>query len=418
MSKHLVIFEDRGYRNLLPLTWTRPACRLRCGIVTLWDKIAAAYPDAAVAMHSRPEVAAVVAEEVPEVKVNEAAGETMLLINGRLLAPADLAKMIPPTGPDVAYVSSQEVVAARVSGARGQALATLLSAGPLPPDWHEGLPREAVDVPLVKYPWELVHYNAAEIQNDFIRLGLDGQILGEAHPSAVLTGAHPIHVGEGAKIQPGAVLYAEEGPIYIGPGATIMAGAVLQGPVAIGRKSSVKMQAKIYEGVSMGEFCKVGGEVEESIFQAYSNKQHDGFLGHAFLGEWINLGADTNNSDLKNNYSTVTVTIDGDAVDSGSLFVGSVMGDHTKIGINTMLNTGTVLGVGCNVYGGDFPPKYVPSFCWGGSGGFVEHTLEKFLVTTGRVMARRKRALTPATRAMLEGVFRETVGERRRLLGG
>jgi len=412
MARPVVVFEDQGYLNFQPLTYTRPVCRLRCGIVTLWEKVAAAYPSAPIVLHTRNYVAPVVAEEIQEVKVNTLAGDSALLINGRLVAPADLAGTIPLDGPDCAYLCDGQVVAARVSGGRCAEIAKLIAKEPLPDGWSEGLKTETVKLPMAKYPWDLVTLNAKQITADFARLKLGGKIAGKIHASAVLDEKENIHIAEGAEIQPGAILAAHGGPIFIGPGAKVMCGAVVEGPVAVGRKTSIKILAKIYEGTSMGEFCKVGGEVEESIFLAYSNKQHDGFLGHAYLGEWINLGADTNNSDLKNNYGSVSVIINGKKVDSGSLFVGLTMGDHSKAGINTMFNTGTVVGVGCNVYGADFPPKYVPSFCWGGAAGFVEYAQSKCLSTAEKVMGRRDRKLTPAGRTMLETVFQMTAGER------
>ncbi|MFQ5807206.1 MAG: GlmU family protein [Phycisphaerae bacterium] len=413
MSSPVVIFEDQGFANLLPLTYTRPACRLRCGIVTLWEKIAGAYPSAAVVVHARDYLAPLVGEELKEVAVNKLSGDSALLINGRLIAPADLAEVIPLEGEDCAYASDEGIAAARVSGGRCAEIAKLLSAGPLPEGWAADLKRQDVDLPLVRYPWDLVHHNAGQIAADFTRLKLGGRILGQVHASAILDGEANIHVAQAAEVHPGAILLAHQGPIFIAPGAKVMAGAVLEGPVAVGPKSSIKMQAKIYEGTSMGEYCKIGGEVEESIFQAYTSKQHDGFLGHSFLGEWINLGADTNNSDLKNNYGTVKVMINGSKVDSGSLFVGVIMGDHSKTGINTMINTGTVIGVGCNLYGGDFPPKYMPSFCWGGSAGLVEYHFDKFVDTAAKVMGRRDRDLTPAGRAMLETINKLTAAERK-----
>lgn len=413
MTRPVVIFEDEGYANLLPLTYTRPACRLRCGIVTLWEKVAAAYASAPIVLHARDYVAPVVAEEIPNVTVNELAGDVVLMINGRLIATEDLARTIPPDGTDCAYVCDGQVAAARINGPRCREIAKLLTAGPLPDGWMDGLKTQTVELPLVIYPWDLVSHNPKQIAADFERMKLRGKIAGTVHESAALTARENIHVADGARIDPGAILLADEGPIYIGPGARVMAGAVLEGPVAVGAKSSIKILAKIYEGTSIGEYCKVGGEVEECIFQAYSNKQHDGFMGHSFFGEWINIGADTNNSDLKNNYSTVKVTINGQPVDSGSLFVGSTVGDHSKFGINSMLNTGTVIGVGCNVYGADFPPKYVPSFCWGGAAGFVEHEQAKCLSTAEKVMGRRNRELTRAHRTMLETVFKRTADERR-----
>jgi UDP-N-acetylglucosamine diphosphorylase/glucosamine-1-phosphate N-acetyltransferase len=158
--------------------------------------------------------------------------------------------------------------------------------------------------------------------------------------------------------------------------------------------------------------CKVGGEVEESVIHSYSNKQHDGFLGHAYLGMWVNLGADTNNSDLKNNYGNVKVVINGRLVDSGSMFVGLTMGDHSKSGINTMFNTGTVVGVSSNVFGAGFPPKFVPSFSWGGSDGQETYELEKSLAVARRVMARRKVTLSAAEESLFRTVFELTRWER------
>ena len=224
-----------------------------------------------------------------------------------------------------------------------------------------------------------------------------------------------IFVGQGAKVKPGAVLDAEGGPIIIEPGATIFPNATIEGPAFIGEKSLIKIGAKIYEGTSIGEVCKVGGEVEETIIHSYSNKQHDGFLGHSYLGMWVNLGADTNNSDLKNNYGNVKVYVDGGIVDSGSMFVGLTMGDHSKSGINTMFNTGTMVGVSCNVYGGGFPPKFIPSFTWGGAEGLLEYRLDKALETARAVMGRRKIELTASDEELMREIFRETAQERANL---
>jgi UDP-N-acetylglucosamine diphosphorylase/glucosamine-1-phosphate N-acetyltransferase len=417
MPRPLVIVEDAGYANLLPLTYTRPACRLRCGIETLLDKIMAAYSAPQVVVHAREHLAPVVAEELPRVSVNELKAEAALFVNGRLIAPADLASMIPLDGEDCVYRVAGEVAAARLSGSRCREVAAKLARGPLAGDWAGGVAPREINVKLVGYPWSLIGANSAQIRADFKRLNLSGRVDGTVHTSAVLDCPENIYVADGARVEAGAILAAEGGPIYLAPGAVVMAGAVVEGPVSIGHKSRIKILAKIYEGTTIGEYCKIGGEVENCIFQAFTNKQHDGFKGHSYYGEWINIGADSNNSDLKNNYSTVRVTINSREIDSGELFVGSTVGDHSKSGINSMFNTGTVVGVGCNLYGADFPPKYVPSFCWGGASGMVEHDFEKFVVTAERVMARRDRKLTPAARTMLQRVFEDSAAERREFLG-
>ena len=239
-----------------------------------------------------------------------------------------------------------------------------------------------VDAVVINYPWNLVANNGNEIISDFNLLTSENKglkIRGKVYPGVHLLNEANIFIDEGAKIKPGVVLDAESGPIYIGKEAKIFPNAVIEGPAFIGNKTAIKIGAKIYENTSIGEVCKVGGEVEESIIHSYSNKQHDGFLGHAYLGMWVNLGADTNNSDLKNNYGSVKVIINGQQVDSGSMFVGLTMGDHSKSAINTMFNTGTVVGVSSNVFGSGFPPKYVPSFSWGGSDNLSTYNIDKAL---------------------------------------
>jgi UDP-N-acetylglucosamine diphosphorylase/glucosamine-1-phosphate N-acetyltransferase len=233
----------------------------------------------------------------------------------------------------------------------------------------------------------------------------------------VYEGAHLVNpsnivIGAGSKIKPGVVLDAEGGPIYIGSNVTVFPNAVIEGPAFVGDRSLIKVGAKIYEHTSIGEVCKVGGEVEASVIHSFSNKQHDGFLGHAYLGMWVNLGADTNNSDLKNNYGSVKVIIDGQTIDSGSMFMGLVMGDHSKSSINSMFNTGTVVGVSSNVFGSGFPPKSVPSFAWGGGEAIKTYDLERALLVARRVMGRRKLELSACEEAVLRTVFDLTKHER------
>jgi len=178
----------------------------------------------------------------------------------------------------------------------------------------------------------------------------------------------------------------------------------------------MKIGAKIYGGTSVGEMCKVGGEVEGTIIHGYTNKQHDGFLGHSYIGKRVNLGAGTNNSDLKNNYGRVKVFVDGDFVDSGRMFVGLTMGDHSTTGIHTMFNTGSVVGVCCNVFGAGFPPKFIPSFSWGGGKEFSEYDLPKGIETARRMMARRQVEMGKSYEKMLRDVYRKTAEYRKRFL--
>ena len=208
------------------------------------------------------------------------------------------------------------------------------------------------------------------------------------------------------------VLDATNGPILIDRDAVVMPHTAIEGPTYIGPGSKIKMGTKIYEGTSIGPVCKIGGEVDNSIVLGYSNKQHDGFLGHAYIGEWINLGAGTSNSDLKNNYSSVKVYLHGEEIDTGHIFIGLMMGDHSKTAINTTLNTGTVVGVSANLFGEGFPPKYVPSFAWGGAKGLTEYKLDKAIATARKVMARRDKELTTSYERMLRHIFDLTRTER------
>ncbi|MDZ7291955.1 MAG: GlmU family protein [candidate division KSB1 bacterium] len=409
MPLPLCIFEDEHFTRLYPLTLTHPTFDLRCGILLLREKIARRFPDSRLHLFCRGYLAEVVREATPGVPVNQLPTEPCLFINGRFI----LGKKLPDAGShDVVWKNNSEVAAAWLSGNRLSALAKIKD-GLIPTAWFEGLPVEEIDGTFIRYSWDLVHHNPEQIKKDFAHFNRGGQILGKIYPNVTLLEEKNIYIAPGAKIKPGVVLDAEDGPIYIDEGATIMANASLQGPLFIGAKSAIKMGAKIYEGTSIGEVCKVGGEVEESIIHSYSNKQHEGFIGHSYLGQWVNIGADSNNSDLKNNYGTVKVYVNGEMVDSGSLFVGLTMGDHSKCGINTMFNTGTVVGVMSNVFGAGYPDKFIPSFTWGGIDKMETYEIDKALEVARRVMARRKLALSAAQEKMLKHVFEITASERK-----
>jgi UDP-N-acetylglucosamine diphosphorylase/glucosamine-1-phosphate N-acetyltransferase len=220
-------------------------------------------------------------------------------------------------------------------------------------------------------------------------------------------------------VHPSATVYAttfntNDGPIFIDADAEIMEGSHIRGPFYLGQHATLKLGTKIYGATTIGPQCKVGGEISNSIFWGYSNKAHDGFVGNSIIGEWCNLGADTNTSNLKNNYSNVKIWsyAQNGLADTGLTFCGLIMGDHSKCGINTMFNTGTVVGVGANIFGGDFPPKHVPSFSWGGPGGWEVYDLAKASATIEKVMARRSLTLTPATQNLLQYIFDQTAPQR------
>jgi UDP-N-acetylglucosamine diphosphorylase/glucosamine-1-phosphate N-acetyltransferase len=274
------------------------------------------------------------------------------------------------------------------------------------------------DIELEEAMWidsltDLFARNGMALVQDFQR-ATHGQKSGAIDASNTIIGdRNLIFLEEGARIW-ASTLNTTDGPIYLGRDSEIMEGSNIRGPFYLGEHAQIKMGTRIYGPTTIGPHCKVGGEVSNSVIQGYSNKAHDGFLGNSVVGEWCNLGADTNTSNLKNNYGTVkTWRYDVESMqDTGLTFCGLVMGDHSKCGINTMLNTGTVVGVGANIYGGDFPPKHVPSFSWGGSKGFEEYDIQKMLATAGQVYARRGLELSDIHREMLHEVFRLTAKHR------
>ncbi len=414
MTDSLCIFEDPHYERLLPLVYMRPVYDLRCGILTLREKLERSFPGVLTHLHVRGYLANFVREQYPRLPVNLINSASCLFINGRVLATPEFLAQVSLQGEDTVYIDGESVVAARVSGSRLDRLKTRM------PDLFDerhfdGLTRKDVRVTMIRFPWDLVGNNGAQIRADFAVLtaGMAERIAGTVYDGVHLLQRDAICIEAGAKVKPGVVLDAEEGPIFIARNARIFPNAVIEGPAFIGEGSLIKVGAKIYENTSIGPVCKVGGEVEASIIHSHSNKQHDGFLGHAYLGKWVNLGADTNNSDLKNNYGSVRVYINGKEVDSGSTFVGLTMGDHSKSAINTMFNTGTVVGVSSNVFGAGFPPKYIPSFAWGGAEQLTTYDQGKSLDVARRVMARRKVVMSAAEEQVFRHVFELTQEERR-----
>jgi len=416
MVDSICLFEGIYYSRLLPLVYFRPTYDLRCGILTLREKVQHYFPNTPISLHCREYLSDLVKQQNPGVVVNDVKGKSCLFLNGRVIADSKLAQQL-STDIDTLFVKGETIIAARVSGSKLGSLKNKLNDLFTFSDFNELLKKE-VDAKVIHYPWDLISNNGEQIISDFNLLTskVDGsKIKGKIYAGAHLINEDKIFIDEGAKVKPGVVLDAESGPIYIGKDAKIFPNAVIEGPAFIGSKTAIKIGAKIYENTSIGEVCKVGGEVEESIIHSYSNKQHDGFLGHAYLGMWVNLGADTNNSDLKNNYGSVKVIINGEQVDSGSMFVGLTMGDHSKAAINTMFNTGTVVGVSSNIFGAGFPKKYVPSFAWGGSDSTTSYDVEKALDVARKVMARRNIKLTDVEERIFRYIFDLTSEERKKL---
>jgi UDP-N-acetylglucosamine diphosphorylase/glucosamine-1-phosphate N-acetyltransferase len=252
---------------------------------------------------------------------------------------------------------------------------------------------------LIRYPWDLINANAEMLHYGWKQFGGRGELQGRVCDGVHILNEKAVHLGSDSTIKPGTVLDAEEGPIFIGERVTIGPNATLIGPCYVGDGCMIRPNATIGEGTTIGPRCKVGGEIEGSIFQGYANKQHEGFLGHSYVAEWVNLGAGTFNSDLKNTYGTVRVPVNGIEVDSGQMFVGLTIGDHSKTGIGQMFPTGAVVGFGCNVANGALAPKYVPSFTWLTNKGASPYDLDRCIAVAKRVMARRDVVMSKAEEA-------------------
>lgn len=410
MKQAICIFEDEGYENLLPLVYLRPAYDLLCGILTLREKIVHRFPKAKLILHTRNYLTNFVKEKNPDFPVNEFDAENITFINGRLLVDDSIAAAIKKLKDDSLLFCDKNVAAAKLS--KNNYAKIIFTDGKINFEQLTDIDEVYSDAKFIDYPWNLVNNNGSEIENDFALLTKTSKKNSKKFKAVEIINKKNVFIGKRAQIDPYAVLDASNGPIYIGNDARIMSHASIEGPAYIGEGSVVKMHASIYHNTSVGKICKVGGEVENSIIHSYSNKQHEGFLGHSYLGSWVNIGASTNNSDLKNNYGLVEVLLNNKPVNSGSQFVGLFMGDHSKTGINTMFNTGTVAGVSCNIFGNGFPRKFIPSFSWCGSDSLKEYDLQKALETAQSVMERRNVEATDTEKELLRTVFELTRNER------
>jgi UDP-N-acetylglucosamine diphosphorylase/glucosamine-1-phosphate N-acetyltransferase len=406
------LFEERGVANLEPLTSTRPAFDLLCGLTTLAGKQLRHFGPCDTGFLVRPSLADLVRLQHPGTPVNDLAwlrAEPAVLVNSRWLPPPDAISG--PTGPCVALVGD-EVAYAVVGPDR----LTYCSANTLEDcleTWKSTLPHCRAGGRLVGHLWDLVEANGGQICQDFRSDPADPC----PETLSVVGPRDRLRVDPTARLDPLVVADTSQGPVMIGPQAVVSAFSRLEGPCYVGPHTHV-LGAKIRGGTTLGPGCRIGGEVEASIVQGYSNKYHDGFLGHSYLGEWINLGAGTSNSDLRNDYGPVTVIANGRPVATGQNKVGCFIGDHAKSGLNTLLNTGSNIGVFATLLpSGGLLPKYVPAFASWWNGALADRAdLPGLLQTAAAVMQRRGCTLTEAHAALYRALFDQTTAERRRVL--
>jgi len=410
VSCSLVVFEDSHWPRLGPLADLTPVPALRLGAGTLADRWAGQSGAVAVAIEGRRGLAAAIEERTaPGAGITD--GDEVLIVNAAALPTPALIERMREIGPR------------RLFTLRDRVLGALMSARDLPPTGLIGsgegcetrlreLGFESVEVAAdyLEWPWDLMGRNVAAIEADLARVPL-GSVEGSVHPGAVLLEPGRIRIEAGACVDAGVVLDARGGPILIGSDAVLLPHSLVGGPCVVGAGTHVLGGA--VRRSTFGPGCRVAGEVEESVWQGWANKRHHGFVGHSVVGEWVNLGALTTTSDLKNNYGPVRVwTAEGER-DSGSNKVGSFIGAHVKTGIGTLLPTGCSIGVGSNLFGGGrFAPRRLPAFAWWDGERTVEHRLEKFLETAAIAMGRRGSALRPEDGEVLSMLFRSSAPER------
>ncbi|MBX2953104.1 MAG: glucose-1-phosphate thymidylyltransferase [Leadbetterella sp.] len=387
----MILFDTPHHRAFLkPLTLTRPVAGLRCGILTVQEK-----------WEIRLETeASFLTEEYLKEKFPARYTADNLYINGSCLPQDALVSRIRQLNPGESLYSGSELVAFRTS--------EHLEYG-FEPD-GQGSAYEGEMTFLRELP-HLFLNNGAQIETDFQLLTRNRTPEKINDPHTAVYGEDRVFTGRNVQVR-AAIINAEAGPVYIDDDAIIQEGAIIIGPAAIGKNAMVAFGAKIRANTTIGPYCRVGGEVGNSVFHAYSNKAHDGFLGNSYIGEWCNLGANTNNSNLKNNYKSVSLhsyALNG-LYDTGEIFCGTFMGDYTKAGISTMFNTGTVAGVCSNVYGAGFQDKYIPSFTWGGKAeGYVPYRFDKALEVIHATMARRSLSLDSGDQEILKYIAENEV---------
>jgi len=394
---NIILFDAPLLRQqLLPFTYTRPIAAIRCGIHTIsgkwmdWLQTTVSYKT----------------EFYLQKRFSFIATSDNLYINGAVCPDANLVEQILQLqSGSILHSKDNEIIAVRTSSANWKPEESSKT-------YHEVQYSEPVLI--IRNIWDIFINNGAQINADFERIAASRKSEPIKDPYTRCYNPEKIFIEPGSNIK-AAILNAENGPIYVGRNATIQEGATIHGPFAMGESSIIAQNAKIRINTTVGPFCKIGGEVSGSVIFGYSNKGHDGYLGNSVLGEWCNLGANTNNSNLKNDHTNVKLHsyVSGAMEDSGLTFCGLFMGDYSKAGISTMFNTGTVVGVNVNVFGAGFQPKHIPSFSWGGrADGFTEYRFEKAIEVAKDTVNRRGLDFDNNNEDILLEIFNQTKAQR------
>ncbi len=448
----LCIFEDIKYPDLFPLALNKAVFELFLGTDSLRARIIKELNPERVILHCRPYLAAVFNEQLslekPEydVTINEIPGGDVFFVNGRIVAfGSGMTDLFNKVQKDHLLVKNGIPVAARISDQKAISFMELLieivadkrtaalfnsikkisendensdpidwtkytDRGELLQNWiaENNITLEETNQKLISRCWQLIGLNSECIKDDFSKIPLRGNDPdSELYKGVKLINDNDIIIGSEVEVRSGTVLDATDGPILIDDIVKIEPNAVIKGPCFIGRKSVIRAGAKIGAGTSLGKECRVGGKVDETIIAPYSNKQHEGFIGHSYIGSWVNIGAGTCNSNMRNNYSKIKAWNAGVIRETGHRFLGTVIGDHSKIAINTKINPGTVIGFNSNIVTSEFPPKFVPSFTWAFEPESIEFDLDKAIETAELMMDRRDLPMTKAGKQLFKEIFHQ-----------
>jgi len=431
MSDNLTVclFDFPHHTGFGPLTDLRRAADIRCGAYTFRERMQGQF---AVPVYSFVTNALSEAVIIPEPAL--ASGGDLLCLNERLILDPDSVRTMISAPPDTQFTINGLPVALKVP-ANSANITPFLTSGTADNNRIASLP---VTGKLMDYAWDLSRLGGEQIAADYALRSVGdspsqlnargdrqyiiaGNVFTYGEPNlgagvVISAERNPLILEMDVTIGAGAIIDTTGGIVWLDSNATVEPGAIIQGPCYVGSHSIVRPGARLSDGVCLGPHCRVGGEISRTTLLGYSNKQHSGYLGNSYVGEWVNLGAATDNSDLKNNYRPVTVTMNGVEYDTGSLHVGAIIGDFVKTAIHTRLNTGTVIGACCNLFGSDFPPKEIPPFVWVGSDKMEEYRPDKAIATVREVMPRRGRTLDPTLEQNLRSLFSRSADHRARFL--
>ncbi|MCL2064111.1 MAG: hypothetical protein FWG98_07025 [Candidatus Cloacimonetes bacterium] len=404
--KNYIIFEDNCWNNFLPFTFTRFTGDIRAGVLKLRQRLGIYFDFEPKKIVIREDLSELYKKRHDDWEINNFPKGEYIFINSRLKVNEQIKNEIINLKFGQKLVFENDILAFSLKFDQDFSCSTENING-----LHVSLEKVVSNSsgmysqknndiinsssPLWNFTWEFLLENGNLIKDDFQQIFYEEDNFMEIDPGVIALNPYDIWIGENTIIKHGVLLDASEGPVIIDENVTILHNTVIIGPVYIGKNSLIKIGAKIYGNTSIGPFCKVGGEVSGCIFQAYSNKQHDGYLGQSFIGEWVNIGADTNNSDLKNTYKPVKVWFypQKKKISTDCLFIGVFIGDHSKIGINCSINTGAMIGFGVNLYGSDMISDFIPSFSWGEAKNLALYQIDKFLETASTVKKRRNEDL-------------------------